>query len=137
MTKEERSLIAYRMKRAHDAIEEARILFDAGHTNGYVNRLYYACFYAVSALLLTKNISTSKHGYLRSLLHKEFVKTGTIPNEMGRHFDLLFSSRQEGDYADLVVFKADEVADWLTQTQTFVSHIERFISNPSGEKKKQ
>jgi len=28
----------------------------------------------------------------------------------------------------LVVFKADEVADWLAQTRTFVSHIEALIS---------
>ncbi len=129
MTDEERYLIAYRISRAHEAIEEARILFDAGHFNAYVNRLYYACFYAASALLLTRNLSTSKHGYLRSLLHKEFVKTGTLPPEMGEHFDLLFESRQEGDYADLVVFKADEVAGWLAQTKTFVSHIERLISD--------
>ena len=129
MTDEERSVIAYRMARAHEAIDEAKILFDAGHTNSYVNRLYYACFYAVSALLLLKNISTNKHGYLRSLLHKDFVKTGLISNEMGKHFDLLFTSRQEGDYADLVLFKAEEVAGWLIQTQTFVSRIENLISN--------
>ncbi len=128
MTGEERSLIAYRMSRATESIEEAKLLFDSGHINSYVNRLYYACFYAVSALLLTKNISTSKHGHLRSLLHREFVKTGLIPQEMGKHFDLLFDSRQEDDYADLVVFKADEVADWLAQTRTFVSHIEAIIS---------
>ena len=129
MTNEERSLIAYRISRAHEALEEARILFDAGHVNSYVNRLYYACFYATSALLLTKNLSTNKHGYLRSLLHKEFVKTGSIPQEMGKHFDLLFTNRQKGDYADLVEFKADEVADWLVQTKTFVSHIEGLISD--------
>ena len=135
MTDEERSVIAYRMARAHEAIDEAKLLFDASHTNSYVNRLYYACFYAVSALLLFKNISTNKHGYLRSLLHREFVKTGVIPKEMGKHFDLLFSSRQEGDYADLVVFKAEEVAGWLVQTQTFVSHIETLISNLLEETK--
>lgn len=128
MTSEERAVILYRMERAKEAIEEAKILFDSGHINSYVNRLYYACFYAVSALLLTRNISTSKHGHLRSLLHKEFVKTGLIPQEMGKHFDLLFNSRQEGDYADLVVFKADEVTDWLAQTGTFVSHFEVLIS---------
>jgi len=93
MTSEERSLIAYRMSRAHEAIEEAQILFDAGHINSYVNRLYYACFYAVSALLLRKGMSTSKHGYLRSLLHREFVREGFIPKELGKHFDLLFDSR--------------------------------------------
>ncbi|MHC4070713.1 MAG: HEPN domain-containing protein [Planctomycetota bacterium] len=129
MTDEERSLIAYRISRAHEALEEAMILFNAGHVNSYVNRLYYACFYATSALLLTKNLSTNRHGYLRSLLHKEFVKTGSIPQEMGKHFDLLFTNRQKGDYADLVVFKADEVAGWLAQTKAFVSHIEALLSD--------
>lgn len=117
------------MSRANESIEEAKLLFDSGHINSYVNRLYYACFYAVSALLLTKKISTSKHGHLRSLLHKEFVKTGLISQETGKHFDLLFDSRQESDYADLVEFKANEVADWLPQTRTFVSHIEALISD--------
>lgn len=127
MTEEEKTLIAYRMKRARDAIEEAKMLFDAGHFNAYVNRLYYACFYAVSALLLTRDLSTSKHGYLRSLMHQEFVKTGLIPKELGKHFDLLFDSRLEGDYGDFARFNADEVTGWLEQTQKFVAHAEGLI----------
>ncbi len=127
MTKEERALIEYRMERARETLGEARIMFDAGRINTYVNRLYYACFYAVSALLLTRNFSTSKHGYLRSLMHREFVKTG-IPKELGRHFDMLFGSRIEGDYADLTTFEADEVVGWLEQTQAFIKHIEGLIS---------
>jgi len=129
VTDEERALIAYRISRAREAIEEARILFDAGHINAYVNRLYYACFYATSAWLLTRNLSTSKHGYLRSLLHKELVKTGLLPPEMGEHFDLLFNNRQKGDYADMVVFEANKVAGWRAPTETFVSRIEGLISD--------
>ncbi len=33
VTAEERSIIAYRMERAWEAIDEAKMLFDAGHTN--------------------------------------------------------------------------------------------------------
>ena len=128
MTKEERALIEYRMERARETLGEARIMFDAGRINTYVNRLYYACFYAVSALLLTRNFSTSKHSYLRSLMHGEFVKTGLIPKDLSRHFDVLFDSRLEGDYADFVRFKAEDVAGWLEQTKAFVKHIEGLIS---------
>ena len=128
MTNEEHTLIKYRLERAHEAMEEAKLMFDDGHINTYVNRLYYACFYAVSALLLTRDMSTSKHGYLRSLMHREFVKTGIIPTELGRYFDLLFNNRQKGDYGDLVVFKPEEVADWRDQAQKFIDHIESHIS---------
>lgn len=128
MTDEERAVVEYRMERAKEAVEEAQILFNSGHINSYVNRLYYACFYSVSALLLCKGISTSKHSYLRSLLHREFVRNSLVPKELGKHFDLLFDSRQAGDYADLVEFKAYEVDGWLAQTEKFVSHAENLLS---------
>jgi uncharacterized protein (UPF0332 family) len=35
-------------------MKEARLMIDSGFLNAAVNRLYYACFYAVSAILLTK-----------------------------------------------------------------------------------
>jgi hypothetical protein len=97
VNEEKKALIAHRLQRAREALTEARLLLDAGHVNTCVNRLYYACFYAVSALLMTQNVSTSKHSHLRSLLHHDYVRPGRIPEEMGKHFDLLFDSRQEGD----------------------------------------
>ncbi len=45
-------LIHYRIERSDEAIEEAAILAERCHYNAAVNRLYYACFYAVQALLL-------------------------------------------------------------------------------------
>jgi len=127
MTKEKRALIEYRIERARETLDDARVMLDAGRINAYVNRLYYACFYAVSALLLTRGLSTSKHGYLRSLLHREFVKTGLIPKNLGTHFDLLFDNRHRGDYEDFVRFKAEDVAGWLKPTEEFVAHIDRLI----------
>jgi uncharacterized protein (UPF0332 family) len=107
MTPERRTLVGYRLERARQTLEEAKLMLEAGHANACVNRLYYACFYAVSALLLTRNISSSKHSYVRSLLHRDYVKSGQVSKEMGDHFDLLFDNRQRGDYEDLVVFDAN------------------------------
>jgi len=127
MTQEKRALVEYRIERARETFDDAKIMFEAGRINTYVNRLYYACFYAVSALLLTRGLSTSKHGYLRSLLHREFVKTGLIPKNMGTHFDLLFDNRHKGDYEDFVKFNAEDVAGWLKPTVEFIDHIDRLI----------
>ena len=127
MTKEERALIEYRMERARETVDEARIMFDAGRINTYVNRLYYACFYAVSALLLTRGFSTSKHGYLRSLMYREFVKTDLMPKDLGTHFDLLFDNRHKGDYEDFIRFEAEDVVGWLKNTKRFIDHAESLI----------
>jgi uncharacterized protein (UPF0332 family) len=115
MTDEKRALVHYRMERAKETIDEARIMFNAGRINAYVNRLYYACFYAVSALLLTRGFSTSKHGYLRSLMHREFVKTGVLSAELGSHSGRLFNNRQKGDHADFIRFKAENVTGCSSQ----------------------
>jgi len=48
MKPEMTSLIQYRVDRALESIEEAKLLLENGHLNSSVNRLYYACFYAVS-----------------------------------------------------------------------------------------
>ncbi len=45
-------LINYRLHRAYETLEEARLMQDIGHWNTCANRLYYAAFYAVSALLI-------------------------------------------------------------------------------------
>lgn len=48
--------IRYRMEKAHEVFQAACILCDAGQWNSAVNRLYYACFYSASALLLYRHI---------------------------------------------------------------------------------
>jgi len=84
MRQETKTLILYRMGRAHEALDEALLLLQEGHANTFVNRLYYACFYAVSALLLTKGLSSAKHSGVRALFHQKFVKPGVVDAEL--HF---------------------------------------------------
>lgn len=128
MMPEEQALVQYRLERAHEAIDEAKLLFEAGHLHTYVNRLYYACFYAMSALLLTKGMSASKHAYVRALLHREFIRPGIIPLKYGQIFDLLFNNRQKGDYSDLVKFQAEQVKPWLVEAREFVEFVASLIA---------
>jgi uncharacterized protein (UPF0332 family) len=52
MTQPKDELIKYRLQRAESALEEAGVMADMQHWETCINRLYYACFYAVNALLL-------------------------------------------------------------------------------------
>jgi len=90
-------LIRYRMARAQETLEEAHILADSGRWNACVNRLYYACFYAISALLVRDGLSSSKHAGVRSLFNRQYVKTGKIPKNLASVYNDLFERRREGD----------------------------------------
>lgn len=129
MTEELRTIIRHRFERAHETLAEARILFeDYEHIIGAVNRLYYACFYAVSGLLLLKDLSSSKHQGVRAFFHQHFVKTGLIEKTYGKLYDKLFENRQLGDYNDFVRFDADEVAGWFKEAQQFVQTLEAVVN---------
>ena len=132
MKEETRILITYRLERARESLEEAGILLEHEYGNTFVNRLYYACFYAVSALLLTRGLSSAKHSGIRSLFHQNFVKSGLVDPELGQLYDRLFDNRQKGDYADLVRFDPNEVRDWYDEAREFVETIENVVRKELG-----
>ena len=117
-----------RLERADEALQEAQILADSGHPNTCVNRLYYASFYAVSALLLTPGISSSKHAGIRSFFNRLYVKTGTVAREQDRTYNDLFERRQEADDADFVDFEEPEVRRWLASARTFVERMKSLVA---------
>ena len=117
---ERAALVAYRLERAEEALEEAAVLAEMGHWNTCVNRLYYACFYAVSAALLARGLASPKHTGVRGLFNRELVRPGHVVEHNGALFNTLFESRQESDYEDLVRFSAEEVRPWLAQARDFV-----------------
>ncbi len=120
-------LIKYRCNRAKEAIEEARVLADSGHWNACVNRLYYACFYSVSALLSKNSLFSSKHTGIRSIFNLHFVKTGVVSKETALIYNFLFERRQEGDYEEFVVFNESDVKPWLLEAEYFVNSIINLI----------
>jgi uncharacterized protein (UPF0332 family) len=117
------ALIQYRLERAQESLDDARLLADAARWNACVNRLYYSCFYAISALLVHDGLSSSKHTGVRSLFNRHYVRTGKVPKELARLYNDLFERRQEGDYADFVRFHADQVRPWMLHTAAFIAYI--------------
>jgi uncharacterized protein (UPF0332 family) len=123
MTPEIRILVQYRLDRAREALAEAALLLDSGHANTGVNRLYYACFYAVSALLFTQGLTATSHSGLRTLFHQHLIRPGLLPLGQGPLYDRLFDQRQRSDYADLVQFGVHEVRAWSVEAQAFVDAV--------------
>lgn len=129
MTRSNQELTSYRLRRARETLEDARILADARRWNPCVNRLYYACFYAVSALLIQEGLSSSKHAGVRSLFNRRFVKTTKVAKEKAQIFNDLFERRQEGDYMDFVSFQESQIRRWIPEAEAFVEDIAVLIES--------
>ncbi len=71
--------------------------------------MYYACFYAVGALLVKKGINTSSHSGARQKFGQLFVKTGLVDRTSAKHYTELFEKRHKGDYNDFFDFEEEDV----------------------------
>jgi len=127
MNKSIDDLIKYRIERAFETLADARILADNSSWNSCINRLYYASFYCINALLIKNNIRTHTHNGCKSKFHAEFVKTGIIDKNFGKLYSDLFDWRQEGDYADFIAFDQTTVIPLLKQTENLIKAIEKLL----------
>jgi uncharacterized protein (UPF0332 family) len=127
---ERETIIQYRLERAREALAEAEVLADTGHWNGCVSRLYYSCFYAVTALLLRHNLGSSKHTGVRSLFHRHFVRTGLVSPDLGDLYSALFNARNRGDYTDLTRFDEASVRPQISRVAAFISEVGALAASP-------
>ena len=65
---------------------DEKLLADNDRWNTAINRLYYASFYAVIALLIKNGIETQTHDGVRTQFGLQFVKTGIIDKKFGKLF---------------------------------------------------
>ncbi len=127
------SSVRCRLDQAEEAIVDAELLAGVRHWNPCVNRLYYACFYAVSALLLRHGYSSSKHSGVRSLFNRHFGRSGLIAPELVTEYNDLFERRHDADYSDLVYCEEEAVRPRIADAQRFVARIEALLAAPGGE----
>jgi toxin-antitoxin system antitoxin component len=130
MTDEERNaIVRYRMDNASGTLREVLDHCESGYYNTAVNRIYYACYYAASALLIANGFAVKSHDGVRQMLGKEFVLTGKIPIELGKFYSIAFSKRSSGDYEDFVTHDRSTVENLYPQAERFVKLISILLSD--------
>ena len=121
------SLSNYRMARASESIEEAKLLASEGHYNAAINRLYYACYYAVVALEILDGIQTQTHAGVKTQFNLHYIAPGILPIAIGKVFSTLFEKRHSGDYDDFVFCDQETVDSLLPGAEDLISSIKKLI----------
>jgi uncharacterized protein len=121
-------LIDYRLAQAGEALKDAEFLLGAGRHRAVANRLYYAAFYAVLAVLLTKRLEFSRHSAVIAFFDKEFIRTGILPREYSRTLHRAFSQRQQDDYMPFVEMDPDELEQLLLDIRAMVGGISGYVT---------
>ena len=118
------AIVAIRLQRAKETMSEAKKNIQFGYWRTAANRLYYACYYAVSALLIKNGFTAHTHSGVITQLGLHFVKTEIISKEQGRFFKKLFNLRQDGDYDDWFDVEEQDVKPLVEPAEKFIAEIE-------------
>ncbi len=129
MTGSKKDLITFRIARAIDTLDNAKILAEKEKWNSSINRLYYAAYYAVTALLLKNDLNPTTHNGVKSNFSEHFVKPGIIPLEFGKIYSQLFSWRQKGDYDDFYDFDKDKIYPYFEPVKELIEIIRNRLSD--------
>lgn len=99
LSDEERLLIVkLEIEKAYRIYNQALIMQESAQWDGMANRLYYAVFHAVSALLIHDCHDVNTHKGSHIMFSQYYVKTGMLPRKYGELYRIMEKMREESDY---------------------------------------
>lgn len=113
----------YRLNKARELADEAKLLFDNRRYDGCINRSYYAIFSAVRSLLALVGLDSRKHSGVISYFDRYFVRDGTFDREFSRILHSSFDVRQASDYQDFYIISEAQARAQLEGCMRFVSEV--------------
>ncbi len=121
------ALIQLWLEKSAETLGAVPVLIQEEFYGSAVNRLYYACFYAATALLLKDGKQFSKHSAVLAEINRLYVKEGRLEKHWSRFLKDLFQSRQESDYLPTATFEPAELRKQQQQAEEFVGVIHKLI----------
>ncbi|MCU0276789.1 MAG: HEPN domain-containing protein [Acidobacteria bacterium] len=123
--------IAELLAKANQSIKAAEKLFDEGFSDFSVGRSYFAMFYALEALLLSLELSFSKHSAVIAAFGKEFIKTGKMDAQY--HADVLeaFDLRNAGDYGAPHAVPREKATNLIKKAKELLKAAKAYLANHS------
>ena len=120
---ERRAVVEFRVEKAFRAYEQAKGVLGLKYWETIANRLYYAAYNAVSALLIANGDTAQTHSGVIHLFGLHFIKTGIISSDMGRLYHNLFTMRQTGDYDDTYGLTEQDVLPYVEPTGQLIEQV--------------
>jgi uncharacterized protein (UPF0332 family) len=126
MTEKDKAIYR-KMERAKATLAEVKNLIEFKYYNTSVNRLYYASFYAVQALLTSIDVFPKTHKGVLNMFSLHFVKENKIPEVFSDYFAQIFNERELADYADKDEIEKEAVEEYFAEAVKFINHIDTLL----------
>ena len=122
-----RDQIAVIMDKAVRSLEASKSLLDGDNCDFSSSRSYYAAFYALQALMLTKNLVYSKHAGVIGGFNEHFIRENIFPKEYSKYISRLFRERHIGDYDFKQVITHEDAEKDFSIASELVGAIKQYL----------
>ncbi len=119
--------VAELLDKSLQSIRAAELLLNEGYFSFAASRAYYAMFYAVEALLLTRELSFSRHSGVMAAFGKEFVKTGAFDSRFHRYLLNAFELRNAGDYGAVRAVSEENARQVIEESRELLAATDKFL----------
>lgn len=127
MQDDNKVLIKNWLNKSDIALEDAGKNIEIDSLETAQNRLYYAIFYAVSALAKSENFITSKHGQLLGWFNKNYINTGEIDRKLAKIYRISFENRQKSDYTFFYIPQKAKLKSDFFEAINFINKIKTIL----------
>lgn len=126
----ERSVIElsrYRFECCLEALEDAKIMYEAGRYKNAMNRAYYAIFHGIRAVNALDGFDSSKHSGVIAYFNRNYVKNAIFPKESSKVIKLASEKRENADYLDFFVASKEDAGTQIKGAEQFKSWVEEYL----------
>lgn len=118
-----------RLEIAHERLTTAKAMLELGDYKASANRLYYAIFSAMRAVLALDGFDSKKHSGIIARFRQSYIKTGILDTEMSKIIDDLEVIREDSDYDDFYIILKEDVEIQAKRAEYFASEVESYLQN--------
>ena len=120
-------LVTLELEKSDKTLAEMEVQLQNGLWGLAANRLYYALFHAVSALLISDRHEVGTHRGAVNKFCLFYAKTGLFSVAEGKLYSQLQKLREDGDYNCSIDIDQSDVEGRVLPTRQLISHIRQFI----------
>ena len=124
-------LITLELEKSEKTLTEMEVQLQNSLWGMAANRLYYALFHAVSALLISDKHEVGTHRGAVNKFSLFYVKTGIFTPAEGRLYSQLQKLREDGDYNCSIDVDQSDVEGKVLPTRQLIAHIRRYLEEKS------
>ncbi len=128
------AIVTYRLEKSAKTMEQAENNIPMKYWELVANRIYYATYYAISALLIANGHTAKTHESIIRIFGLHFVKTGLFTSEQGKLYNKLYTLRLTGDYNDHYDLDEQDVLPLIEPTKELINQVSKLAQSLISDK---